>query len=98
MYMWSSPLQEAFVTGMTTKAHYEKVKTLAASRCQVANDPTKMKSEPGLNQLIASADAIGPGSVGATGGDAPEAATALPERQKPLHGNNTVQAALHPHR
>lgn len=79
MHMWSSPLQEAFVTVRITKAHYEKVKTLAASRCQVANDPTEMKSEPRLNQLIASADAIRPGSAGATGGDAPEAATALPQ-------------------
>lgn len=78
-HMWSSPLQEAFVSVMITKAHYEKVKTLAASRCQIANDPTKMKSEPGLNHLTASADAIGPGSLGATGGDAPEATTAPPE-------------------
>lgn len=96
--MWSPPLQVAFVTGMTTKAHYEKVKTPAASRCQVANDPTKMKSEPGLKQLIASADANGPGSLGATGGDEPETATALTEWQKLLHGSNTVQPALHPPR
>lgn len=53
---------------MTTQAHYEKVKMLAAGRCQAANDPTKMKSEPGLNQLIASTDAIGPGSPGAAEG------------------------------
>lgn len=59
MHMWSSPLQEALVTAMITKAHYEKVKMLAAGRCQVANDPTKMKLEPGLKQLIASGDAMG---------------------------------------
>lgn len=32
------------------------------------------------------------------GGDAPETATALTEWQKPLHGSNTVQPALHPPR
>lgn len=39
------------------------MRTLAASRCQVANDPTKMKSEPGLDQQTAPADAIRAGSL-----------------------------------
>lgn len=60
--------------------------------------PQTWKSEPGLDQKTAAADAIGAGSLGATGGDAPEAATAISERQKPLPSSNTAQTALHPPR
>lgn len=84
--------------GRIIKASYEKVRTPAASRCQVANVPTEMKSEPGLDQQTASADAIRAGSLGATGGDAPEAATAISEWQKPLPSSNAAQTALHPPR
>lgn len=77
------------------KASYEKVWTVAASRCQVGNVPTKMKLEPGLDQQTASADAIG---AGATGGDALETATAISEWQKPLPSSNIAQTALHPSR
>lgn len=57
-----------------------------------------MKSEPGFDQQTASADAMGAGSLGATGGDAPEAPAAISEWQKPLPGSNTAQTALHPPR
>lgn len=80
------------------KASYEKVKTLDASRCQVANDPTKMKSEPGPEQQIASADAIGAGCLRATRKNAREAAMAMSDWQKLLPSRNTVQTALHPAR
>lgn len=84
--------------GRIIKASYEKVKTLATSRCQVANDPTKMKSEPGCDQQIASADAIGAGFLRATRKNAAEAATAISDWQKLLPSCNAAQTALHPAR
>lgn len=80
------------------KASYEKVWTLAASRCQIATYPTKMKPEPELDQQTAWADAAESGSLRATGQDATEAATAISERQKPLPSSNTTQTALYPPR
>lgn len=62
------------------KASYEKVWTLAASRCQVATYPRKTKPEPGLDQQTAWADATESGSLRATRQEATEAPTAISER------------------
>lgn len=74
--------------GRTVKAGYEKVRTAAADRCQVANGPTKTKPEqmPSALALLEQQEGM----------EAAAAATAISERQKPLPGPDAAQADLYP--
>lgn len=74
--------------GRTLKAGYEKVRTAAAGRCQVDNDPTKMKLQqmPSALALLEQQEGM----------DAPAAATAISEWQRPFPGPDAAQTDLYP--